>query len=111
MDTEPRAEAYFNRGNVYISQGDYNRAIANYDRAIEIDPDSSLAYGNRAIAYVRQRNYRGAIAYNNRAALFALQGDKQGTCQDLEQAAQLLLERGNTAQSDLILDNIDRLRC
>ena len=39
--------------NAYASKGDYDRAIADYNRAIQIDPDNAVAYNNRGIAYWR----------------------------------------------------------
>ena len=47
---------YFNRGNLRAEQGDYQRAIGNYDRAIELAPDFVEAYRNRGnLLFVRQR--------------------------------------------------------
>lgn len=43
-------DAYTNRGQEYYVQKDYARAIADFDRAIELDPRTILAYGNRANA-------------------------------------------------------------
>jgi len=35
--------AYLNRGNAHAKQGDYEKAIADYDRAIQIDPQDAMA--------------------------------------------------------------------
>ncbi|MHC4197506.1 MAG: tetratricopeptide repeat protein [Planctomycetota bacterium] len=37
-------QAYFNRGNAYAELGQYERAIADFDRALEIDPSSPLQW-------------------------------------------------------------------
>ena len=46
-------DAYYNRGNAYSDKGDYDRAIADYTRAIEIEPDDSCVYYTRGDAYYR----------------------------------------------------------
>ena len=38
------------RGVVYAKKGDYNRAIEDYDKAIEIQPDDAQVYSNRGEA-------------------------------------------------------------
>jgi tetratricopeptide (TPR) repeat protein len=40
--------AYKNRGNAYNKKGEHGRAIADYTRAIELDPDFAAAYTARA---------------------------------------------------------------
>ena len=31
--------------------GEYQRAIEDYDKAIQLDPDDAMAYNNRGVAY------------------------------------------------------------
>ena len=45
------ALAYNDRGSVYDSLGEYQRAIQDYDQAIRLEPQDALAYANRALAY------------------------------------------------------------
>ncbi|MEC4984764.1 MAG: tetratricopeptide repeat protein [Oscillatoria sp. PMC 1068.18] len=45
------AEAYYQQGNTYLEQQDYDRAIAEYSRAIELDPTHIYAYDNLAKTY------------------------------------------------------------
>jgi tetratricopeptide (TPR) repeat protein len=35
--------AYYNRGSAYYNKKDYNRAIADYEAVLRIDPDHALA--------------------------------------------------------------------
>jgi tetratricopeptide (TPR) repeat protein len=49
------AMAYNNRGGAYYNKKDYNRAIADYEAALRIDPNHALARDNLAKA----RNARG----------------------------------------------------
>ena len=42
----------------YASKGDYDRAIADYDQAIQLDPKNAFAYNNRGNAYCEQGRLR-----------------------------------------------------
>src|SRR6185437_14294347 len=46
-----RAAAYNNRGVEYQNKGELGRAIADYDRAVALDPNLALAFKNRGTAY------------------------------------------------------------
>jgi len=46
-------EAYYNRGTAYAELGEYDRAIEDYNKAIELNPDLAEAYNNRGIAYAK----------------------------------------------------------
>ena len=61
------ATAYFNRGIAYPPQGDLDRAIADYDQAIRLDPNNASAYNNRGIAGFQKGDYDHAIADYNQA--------------------------------------------
>ncbi|MCA1389651.1 tetratricopeptide repeat protein [Bradyrhizobium sp. IC3123] len=53
------------RGNAYFAKGDFDRAIADYNRVIAVDPEYAhdyAAYGSRAIAYLRKGDLRQAFA-------------------------------------------------
>jgi len=45
------ARAYNNRGFAYDNYGEFDKAIADYTRAIAIDPYYTTAYYNRGFAY------------------------------------------------------------
>lgn len=49
-------------GNRSLIAGKYDEAIANYTKAIELDPNFAGAYCNRAIAYHQLKKYDLAIA-------------------------------------------------
>ena len=42
------APAYQNRGNAWYARGNYGQAMADYDTAIKLDPNSPSPYVNRA---------------------------------------------------------------
>ena len=56
------AETYYNRGNSKINLQDYRGAIADYSKAIELNPNYNNAYHNRGGAKGNLQDYRGAIA-------------------------------------------------
>ena len=40
--------AYYNRGNLWAKKNDHDKAIADYDEAIRLNPKDARAYNNRA---------------------------------------------------------------
>jgi tetratricopeptide (TPR) repeat protein len=61
---EPRvhsnAGAYNNRGVTYVLIGQYDQAISDYTKAIEINPEFARAYNNRGVAYYFKGEYKKA---------------------------------------------------
>ena len=65
---QPRyAYAHNNQGVSYCASGQYDRAIAHYDRAIQIRPRFAKAFFNRALAYRSKGEFDQAIADYNAA--------------------------------------------
>ena len=54
--------AHFNKGNVYMQQGDYTSAISCYSTAIDLKPDLGEAYYNRGLMYLRMGNKTLGVA-------------------------------------------------
>ena len=89
--SEPRnASAYIDRGIAYAKKGEFNKAVPDFNKAIEIDPNSAPAYNNRGLAYRRKDELKKALsdytkaiqidpryaeAYNNRG--YALCHDEE----------------------------------
>ncbi len=44
-------EVQFNLGTAYLSMGDFEQAINNFTRAIDLNPGVADAHGNRAVAH------------------------------------------------------------
>lgn len=93
--------AYMSRAIVYTRYRDYQRAIEDYSRAIELSPDLLPAFNNRGILYTALREYEEAAAdfdkvmeldpdymagYNNRSVLYAIQGDWDNALGTLQEA-------------------------
>lgn len=68
--TEPRAriaQAYSNRGFAFAEMGRFDRAILDYDRAIERNPKDDNVYNYRGVAHLRRGRHARALKDFNRA--------------------------------------------
>ena len=61
------ASEYRERGNRAAQRGEYQLAIRDYSRAIELNPDDAAAHNNRGIAYRNIEEYQAAIRDYSRA--------------------------------------------
>ena len=55
------ARLYARRGGAYQAQGDVNRAVADYNESMRIDPTYPAAYNNRGNAWYRRGDFDRAI--------------------------------------------------
>lgn len=93
------AQGHLEQGDEYLAAEEWDKAIAEYTEAIELDSNLAMAYSNRAHAYAYKGQYDQAIAdfskvieldpndaeaYCFRGAAYALQGKKAGAITDLE---------------------------
>lgn len=62
--TSPDIQAadYCHRAAIYLNMGEYDKAIHEYDRALELDPAHVQAYHDRGLAHVQRQQYTEAIA-------------------------------------------------
>jgi tetratricopeptide (TPR) repeat protein len=67
MDPETLAEAYVKEGNATLAQGKCAEAVAFYDRAIELFPESSEAWTSKAIALKAMGRFRESLECVERA--------------------------------------------
>ncbi len=61
------AQEHLDRGTAWHVTHEYDRAIAEYNLAIQIDPTSALAYASRGGAWLDKHEYDKAIADYDRA--------------------------------------------
>ncbi len=60
------AEEYFNKANNKSDSKDYQGAIVDYTKAIELNPNYSDAYVNRGDTKTKIQDFQGALAEENR---------------------------------------------
>ena len=89
---------YALRGELYVEQGDYDLAIADFNKAIELDPESYLPYSLRGDLYVEQGVYDLAIADFNKV----IESNPEDALAHLDVGeARLYLAQWEEAQADL----------
>ena len=107
------AKEYFYRGISKNDLKDYNGAISDYTKAIELNPNYASAYNNRGNSKDDLKDYYGAIsdfnkaieldpnyanAYKNRGISKENLGDLNNACADWKKAAEL----GNTDAAEWV---------
>ncbi|HAC64298.1 MAG TPA: hypothetical protein DCF68_12345 [Cyanothece sp. UBA12306] len=108
---DPNLNQLLIRGMEKGIQGDYQGAIADFNKVIIINPYEITAYHNRGIAYIRLENYSQAIAdfnyalllddqlaevYLERAKVHLILNNQTKARSDLQIAAELFKKQGNT---------------
>ena len=98
------AKVYFDRGMNYINKGDFERAIIEFDKALQLNPNDAKAYNSRGLALFHTDDINRAItdynkalqldpdfaeAYMNRGNAYSQQGDLERAITDYGKALQL----------------------
>jgi protein O-mannosyl-transferase len=110
----PKAElAYYGRGNYYQSVQNFQAALFDFNKAIEVKPDFPLAFNNRGAIKLYLKDFNGALqdlnksifldpkdkwAYYNRALVFLNLNLNNTACNDLQKSVEL----GNTMAIDVM---------
>jgi tetratricopeptide (TPR) repeat protein len=102
---------YTNRGVEYEIRQEFEKAIADHDQAIKIDPKNPAPYNNRGNAYAGKQDWEHAVAdfdmaiklnpkyaeaYFNRGIAKRNRGDTEGSETDIAQAKELQPSIGAT---------------
>ncbi len=53
---------FLNRGDDYLDEQAYDKAVADYTEAIRLDPENAVAYRTRGVAYDNLEEYDRALA-------------------------------------------------
>ena len=79
MSQETLSENYFQRANIRVASGKYEKAIIDYDKTLQCNPQLTPAYYNRGLAKSGLKRYEEARADLLRALELATeQGDEKG---------------------------------
>lgn len=62
-----KARPYLNRGLSYFLKNDFDRALADYNKAVSFDPNYEMAYNNRGIVYKEQGHLTEALSDFNKS--------------------------------------------
>ena len=105
---ERRLGAFLSRGYAYDGRGDYDRAIADYNEAIRLDPKEAVPYRARAMAFKGKGDLDHAIAdyseairldpedasnYSSRAEAYLKKGDYDRAIADYSEVIRLPYDR------------------
>jgi tetratricopeptide (TPR) repeat protein len=106
--TPKDSQEFVTRGNAYLDADEFDKAIADFDKAVALDTDNAWAFANRGIAYAQKKetdkalddldraaaiNPRLHIIYHGRASVLQQTGDIGGAIAALGRAIDL--EDGN----------------
>ena len=98
------ADVFYNQGNSYIGENQYEKAINYYNQAINLNPHLAGAYYNRGNAYSYIGRYQRAEvdysrvislkpnflnAYHNRGLVYLVLRNFEHACSDFEKACDL----------------------
>ena len=98
------AKVYYNQGIAWYNKGDYDRAISDFNKAIELNSKHPDAYNNRGIAWYDkgdhglaisdfskaiELNPRYADAYGARGNAWIKKGDDERAASDYNKAIEL----------------------
>lgn len=113
---------YYNRGNDFRKKGQYDSAIEDYNKAIQLDPNLAQAYGNRGLAHGRKGEYDRSIedcskaialnpddpsaAYINRSLAYSCKGEYDRAIEDCNKA--IALDPNNALAHDLLSELKDK---
>jgi tetratricopeptide (TPR) repeat protein len=61
QEVKEDADTYYNRGNAYEKKGQYDKAISDFTKAIEINPRHADAYYSRGVVYYYKKDYEKAL--------------------------------------------------
>lgn len=105
MTRDNRAATYVNRGVIRMREGEYEQALEDYSRAVDLVPDLGAAFLNEGAAHIYQKNFESALqplnraielnstdifaAYYNRAIARENTGDVAGAYYDFQKALEL----------------------
>ena len=102
-DTASQKTLYYWRGQAYEGQKDYNKALAEYDRSLNIDPRNKTSLNAKASLLIKQKKPKEAIAvYDNLLQLPGILGYDLSDYHYARGKAYLALKDSVRAKSDFL---------
>ncbi len=104
LDQGSFAQSHFGLGNIYLKKGDFEKALFQYQTALEKNPSLPRAHLNRGVIFFKMGNYSQAEnqfleeikvnpqeekAYNNLSVLYRLQGKSSQALEYAQEAIRL----------------------
>ncbi len=117
----PDAELHLNQGMTYAKMRDYDNAILEFSKALELNRRYAAAYVNRAVAYMQQRKYNKALddlkqaerlnprdkmVFYNYTALYSLQNQLDRALDALDRSLDLGFNNYDALRGDPDLNNV-----
>jgi len=84
IDANASSNTYVLRGEAYMQMGDYQKALSDFDAALEVDGVNAVAFYDRALLNMRLENYEAALTdINNALAAQSMKPSDVLTLRDL----------------------------
>jgi tetratricopeptide (TPR) repeat protein len=98
------AEALAARGAIYANKREYDLALSDLTKTVELSPKDARSYSNRGLAYLRKGDFaaaiedfnkaidldpKNAVAYNGRGVAYVWQSDFEAAIENFGQAIDL----------------------
>ena len=123
---EPEEIRVAGLGRVYMQTGQYELAIADYDKAITLKPDNGMPYNNRGFAFLLMGNLDAAeadiadslklnpdniYALNSMAEIYAARNDAEEACNWLKRAIEKGYNNWHYIRTSKTYDHIRNAPC
>ncbi len=93
---------YVQRAELFRQAREYDKALADYDKALELNPNDALAYRDRGLVYMRLKQYDKALADYDKAGEIDTKSPTLGSKlnSDYANLGELLSRMGRTAAAE-----------
>jgi len=120
-NTRLAADLHLNQGMTYAAMKDWDNAISEFSKAVDVDSRYAAAYANRAVAYMQQRKYNKALddlkqaesinpsdklIHYNYVALYSLQNQLDRALDSLDRALERGFNNYDALRNDPDLNNV-----